>query len=206
MELPAALTHLKQQEKRKFDQSVDLIVTLKGVDPKRESIAVIATLPHPFQEKKVCGFLTKKSEQIPSILQTDFPLYKDAKKAKKLVQTYDFFVAHAKLMPAVASTFGKVLGPTGKMPSPQFGVLMSEDETALTQLLSKINTAVKIRVREPCVKVAIGKESMSDAQLSANILAVYRSLLSVLPVKKDNVKRVLLKTTMSAPVQVEMHA
>lgn len=204
MELPDALKALKQGEKRKFDQSIDLIVTFKGVDPKRESIATIATLPHAFHEKKVCGFLTKKNDLVPSILLSDFALYKDAKKAKKLVKQYDFFIAHAKLMPSVATTFGKVLGPTGKMPSPQLGVLMNEDDAALKQLLGKINNAVKIRVKEPCVKVAIGKESMSDEQLSANIQAVFQALVGVLPVKRDNVKKILLKTTMGAPVQVEL--
>lgn len=204
MELPEALTILKQGKKRTFDQTIDLIVTLKGVDPKRESIATIATLPHAFQKKTVCGFLTKKSELVPSILQTDFALYRDAKKAKKLVREYDFFVAHAKLMPQVAAVFGKVLGPTGKMPSPQLGVLLNEDEGSLRHLLSKINNAVKIRVKEPCIKVAIGKESMSDVELSANITTLYQALVAVLPVKKDNVKKVLLKTTMGVPVQVEL--
>ena len=47
---------------------------------------------------------------------------------KKLVKKYDFFLASGPNMPAVATTFGKVLGPVGKMPSPQLGILPSEDE------------------------------------------------------------------------------
>ena len=107
-------------------------------------------------------------------------------------------------MPLVASTFGKYLGPTGKMPSPQLGVLMKEDETSIKQLLEKINSSVKIRVKEPSVKLCIGKESMSDSQILANAEAVYAGLVNVLPTKKENVKNVMLKLTMSKPIKVEM--
>lgn len=202
MELHEALTTLKKQEKRKFDESIDVIFTLKGIDLKRDNISTIVTLPHPYKQKTVCGFLTKKSDLIPSIVQTDFQLYKDAKKAKKLVKQYDFFVAHAKLMPAIATTFGRVLGPTGKMPSPQLGVLMSEEDAALKALLGRINSAVRIKVKEACIKVCAGKVSMKDDALEANIRALYEGIVAVLPVKRDNVKRILVKTTMGAPMEV----
>ena len=204
MELQEALQELRKAEKRKFEQSVDLIINLKDVDVKKENISVIVQLPHPTKEKKVCAFLNAKSKLVPTITQPEFARYKEKKELKKLVKEYAFFIAAAKLMPAVATTFGKALGPMGKMPSPQLGVLLQEDDAAIEQLLARIQTAAKIRVKEPSVKVMVGKESMSDEQLAENIRAVYSGMVAALPNKKENVRSVLVKLTMSVPVKVEV--
>ncbi len=204
MNVEQALQELRKVEKRKFQQGIDLIINLKGVDPKKDAIASIVTLPHKLKEKKVCAFLAAKTSAVKTITPPEFQKYKDAKELKKLVKEYDFFIAEAKLMPQVATIFGKVLGPTGKMPSPQLGVLMQVTESSIQELLTKISTALKIRVKEPSVKVSIGNEGMSDQELTANIQAVYQSLVQALPVKRDNVKSVLLKLTMSKPVKVEI--
>ena len=34
-------------------------------------------------------------------------------------------------MPVVATTFGRALGPTGKMPSPQLGIVANEDDNSI---------------------------------------------------------------------------
>lgn len=204
MEAKEALKELRKLEKRKFEQSVDLLVNLKGIDVKRDNIATIITIPHKIKDKEVCGFLTKKSEHVRTISPPDFPRYKDKKELKNLVKEYDFFIASAPLMLSVATTFGKVLGPSGKMPSPQLGVLMKEDENLIKQVLDKISTSVKIRVKEPSVKVSLGKESMTDSQLLANLDAIYQGIVNVLPTKKENVKSIMLKTTMSKPIKIEI--
>src|SRR3972149_12136259 len=197
MELRQALAELRKLEKRKFEQSVDLLVSLKGIDPKKDNIATIVTIPNKIKERKICGFLTKKSDVVKTITNLDFPKYKDKKMLKGLVKEFDFFIAAAPLMPAVATTCGKVLGPAGKMPSPQMGILPIEDEKAIKSMIDKISTSIKLRVKEAAVKVSIGKESMSDEQIAANALAVYNGLVNALPVKKDNVKKIMLKLTMS---------
>ena len=204
MNVADAIKELRKSEKREFVQTIDLIVNLKGVDAKKESISALISLPHPLKEKKVLGFMNTKNKLIPTIPQTEFVRFKDKKELKKLLKQYDFFIASGKLMPSVATTFGKVLGPSGKMPTPQLGVLMEESDNAIEQVLKKIKSALKIRVKEASVKVPVGKESMSDEQIIENINAVYEGFVSVLPTKKENVKSVLLKLTMSKPVAVEI--
>ena len=204
MDIKQALGELRKNEKRKFEQGIDLLISLKGVDPKKENISTIVNIPNKIKDKKVCGFFTKKNDVVRTITNLDFPKYKDKKALKSLVKEFDFFIAEAKLMPAVATTFGKVLGPAGKMPSPQMGILPTEDEKATRALLDKISNSIKLRVKEASVKTSIGKENMSDEQIIANAVAVYNGLLNVLPVKKDNVKKVMIKLTMSKPIQVEM--
>lgn len=204
MELKHALSELRKTEKKKFDQSIDLVISLKGIDIKKDNIAAIVSIPHKIKDKKVCGFLAKKSELVNTITQPDFARYKDKKPLKDLVKKYDFFIASAPLMPSVATTFGKALGPTGKMPSPQLGILMKDDDAAIKQLIEKINKSIKVRVKEPSVKVSIGKESMSDSQILENAESFYHGIVNVLPTKKENVKSVMLKLTMSKPIKVEM--
>ena len=148
--------------------------------------------------------MTKKSELIRTITQPEFPKYKDKDALKDLVKEYDFFISHISLMPSVATTFGKALGPAGKMPSPQLGVLPSEDEAAIKAVLNKISHSIKVRLKELSLKISVGKENMGDEKIIENVLAIYNGLINVLPTKKENVKSLMLKLTMSKPIMVEI--
>lgn len=204
MELKQALEELRKLEKRKFDQSIDLLISLKGIDIKRDNIATVVSIPHKIKDKKICGFLTKKSDLVKTVTHPDFIKYKEKKALKEIVKEFDFFIAHASLMPSVATTFGKSLGPTGKMPSPQLGVIIKEDDAAIKSLIDKINKSVKIRVREPSVKISVGKESMPDSKIIENAEAIYQGLVNALPTKKENIRKIMIKLTMSKPINVEM--
>ncbi len=204
MKLNEALSELRKFEKKKFDQSIDLIVNLKKIDPKRDQLSLVVNLPHVFKTKKVCGFMTKKSGIIDVIGEPDFVGYKDKKSLKNLVKKYDFFVASAPLMPKVASVFGKVLGPAGKMPSPQMGMLTTEDDKAVKEILEKISRSVKIRLKEASIKLTVGKESSKDEDIIQNIKSVYSAIENALPKKKENIRNVMIKLTMTKPVKVEV--
>lgn len=194
-----------ESEKRKqvkFDQTADLIINLRDFDIKRSSINIAVTLPHKMKEKKIAAFLEKKSNAVDTITKPEFEDFKDKKKMKGLVKEYDFFIASAKLMPAVAMSFGRALGPAGKMPTPQLGVVMTEDENTIKSLLQRINSVVRVKTKEPCVKVAIGKQKDSDEDLAENALAVYNEVFKNLPKQKENLRNVLVKFTMSKPAKV----
>lgn len=194
----------KSENKRKFDQTVDLIINLKNFDVRREAFNLFVPLPHKVKDKKIAGFFEKDSGLIDVIKQNDFVRYKDKKDIKKLVKKYDAFVANAKLMPAIATAFGRVLGPAGKMPSPQSGILPSEDENIIKSMINKINCTVRVIVKEPSIKVGIGKESLSDENLLKNILAAYTKIVETLPKKQENVRDIKIKLTMDNPVRVEL--
>ena len=55
MKIQEALDELRKQEPRKFEQSVDLIINLKGIDAKKDQVNFITTIPHKIKEKNVCG-------------------------------------------------------------------------------------------------------------------------------------------------------
>ena len=201
-----AIEELKAEKSKeiKFDQSVDLIINLKEFDVRRSAFSLFVQVPNKIKNKKIGGFFEKDSKIVDSIKKDSFVKYKEKKDLRKLIKSYDFFIANAKLMPAVATSFGRVLGPVGKMPSPQLGILPNEDDKLVEAIVNKINSTVKVRVKEPSIKVSIGKQSMDTEKIMQNALAVYKKVLNALPRSIDNIKNVKIKFTMSKPVKVEL--
>ena len=148
MNLRTALEELLKENKRKFIQSLDLIINLRGIDLRKENINLILNVPHKIKEKKVCGFFDKKSDLVDTITKLEFAKYKDKKLLKNLIKQYDFFIASAPLMPAVATTFGKILGPAGKMPSPQLGIIGQETTDVIKKEMDKISHSIKIELKK----------------------------------------------------------
>jgi large subunit ribosomal protein L1 len=203
-ELKKALVELRKDKTRKFDQTVDLILNLQKFQIKKEQLNIVVGVPHQIKEKKVCGFLEVTNNGIDTIGPESFGKYTDKKAIKKLVEKYDFFISEAKLMPKVATVFGRALGPSGKMPSPQLGILMNNDEKSLKELLIKINSSVKLKAKEASIKLAIGKQSMKDEQIIENALAIYNATEKALTRGKENIKNVELKFTMTKPIKIKL--
>jgi len=202
-ELKNALETLRKEKKRKFEQTVDLIVNLQKFDLKKTQLNLFVTLPHKVKDKKICGFLETVDKRIDTIQPDKFPSYaKDKSKLKGLVNKYDFFIAQASVMPKVALTFGRVLGPVGKMPSPQLGLLMNVNDQAVEDLVTKINNSVKIRAKEASIKIPVGKENMTDSEIIENVTVIYNTLLKNFPREKENVKNIEMKFTMTKPVKI----
>ena len=203
-QLEKALAELRKEKERKFDQTVDLIINLQKFDIKKNQVNIFVSVPNKIKDKKICGFLEAKNKNIDTILKEEFKKYDDKKTLKKLIKKYDFFIAQASVMPAVATTFGRVLGPAGKMPSPQLGILVNADDKTINELKEKINSSVKIKTKEASIKLAIGKFSMKNEEIIENILIVYNALLKVLTRDKENIKNIELKFTMTKPIKIKL--
>ncbi len=203
-EFKEALTELRKDKERKFDQTVDLIINLQKFDLKKTPINLFVTVPHKIKDKRIAGFLESKNKNVDTITPEEFKKYNDKKEMKKMIKKFDFFIAQASLMPKVASTFGRILGPVGKMPSPQMGIMMNVNDKVIDELKTKINNSVKLKVKESSVKLPIGKQSMKDEDIVENSKAVYGALLKALPRQLENIKNVELKFTMSKPYKIKV--
>jgi large subunit ribosomal protein L1 len=199
-----ALEELRKDKERKFDQTVDLIINLQKYSVKKNPINLFINLPHKSKEKKIAAFLEAKNKFVDTISLDEFKKYNDKKKLKSLVKKYDFFIAQGSIMPKVAATFGRVLGPAGKMPSPQLGIILNADEKTIADLKEKINLSVKIRAKESSIKLPIGKQSMPDKEIIENAMAVYNEILKNLPREKENIKNVEIKFTMTKPQKIKV--
>ena len=202
--LKKILSELRKEKQRKFDQTVDLIINLQKFDLKKNQVNLVINVPYKIKEKKIGAFLESKNPNIETITQEEFKKYSDKKKLKKLVKKFDFFIAQASLMPKVATIFGKVLGPAGKMPSPQLGIMFNVDNKAINELKEKINNSVKIKTKEASIKLAVGKQSMKDEEIIENILVIYEAILKTLPREKENIKNIEVKFTMTKPKKIKI--
>jgi large subunit ribosomal protein L1 len=191
-------------QKRKFDQTVDLIINLKDFDTRKEKVSALIMLPYIFKKKRICAFFENPSI-IPTYTITKKEINRlDEKSIKEFAKDYDIFIAVAKLMPVIATKFGRTLGPMGKMPDPKMGaVLPNENDETIEDTIKKLSSSIKIKSKEASIKLSIGKESMPNEQIAENAKVVFNKLLETLPRKKDNVKSVMLKFTMSKPLKVK---
>ena len=197
-----ALVELRKCKERKFDQTVDLIVNLQKFNAKKDNVNIFVNVPYKIKDKKIAGFLETESPKVHSITKDSFKKYSDKNKLKQLVKKFDFFIAQASVMPKVATTFGRVLGPTGKMPSPQLGIILNADDKTIEELKDKINNSLKIRAKESSIKIPIGKQSMKDEEIVENIVTAYNAILKALPKEKENVKNIEIKFTMTKPQKI----
>ena len=203
-QLKKALTELRATKERKFNQTVDLIVNLQKFDIKKSNVNIFVNVPHKVKDKRIAGFLEVKNDHIETITPNEFKKYSEKGQLKSLVNNHDFFIAQASLMPSVATTFGRALGPAGKMPSPQLGIILNADEKTLKELKTKINTSVKIKIKEPSIKIPIGKQDMKDEDIIENIMTIYNILLKTLPRNKENIKNIEIKFTMTKPYKISL--
>jgi large subunit ribosomal protein L1 len=204
IDLKKALTELRKDKERKFDQTVDLVINLQKYDLKKNPINLFLSLPHKVKDKKIAGFLETKNPKVDTITLAEFKKYSNKTAIKKVVKKYDFFISQASLMPKVATTFGRILGPAGKMPSPQLGILMDVDDKAIDELREKINNSVKLRVKEASIKLPIAKQSMPDEEIIENIMIIYKAVIKAMPRDKENIKNVEIKFTMTKPQKIKI--
>lgn len=191
-------------QKRKFDQTLDLLINLKNFDIRRENVNALVMLPYIFKKKRICAFFENPSI-IPTYTITKKEMDRlDEKSIKEFAKDYDLFIASAKLMSFIATKFGKTLGPLGKMPDPKIGaVLLNENDETIESAIKKLSSGIKVKVKEASIKIPIGKESMPDEQIAENAKAVFNKVIEVLPRKKENIRSVMLKFTMSKPLKVK---
>jgi large subunit ribosomal protein L1 len=206
----AAVKEAKEKtEKRKFNQSVELVLKLRDVDMKSAEgkIQEIVELPYsPAKPNRICvvgsGELAMKAKRANADLvieRAELEALAGRKKdLRKIANDYDFFIAEAPLMATVGKVLGPVLGPRGKMPIP---VPPSAD---IAGLMTKHRKTVFVRVRnQPVMQCRIGTENMKEEELTENIQTVLRVMESKLKKGMKNVKFASIKTSMGPPVRIK---
>jgi len=202
----------KAAKKRKFKQSVDLIITLKDINLKNpeEQVDFFIQLHNPLGKKiKVCALvgpeLKLKAEKMfdTVIGENEFDKLRNNKKAmKKLVKEHNYFVAQSNLMSRIAQYFGKILGPRGKMPNPKAGCVV-DLKTDLNTLYKKLQRTVRVVAKtQPQIQCFVGVEDLEDEKIADNIHTIYESLIHQLPKGEQNINKVYVKLTMGPAVEV----
>ena len=191
-----------EKNKRNFQQTFDLIVTLKDMDVKKPENKFDTSFSLPKGRGKDASVILftdaiKSAEGAKVLGSSEInALSKNKREAKKLANSADFLFGEPKLMPVVARALGTMLGPRGKIPK----VLAGNVETLVHA--AKHSTRVRIK-GSPMIQTTVGTDKMSDEDVAANVQAVLKFIETKLPGGKSNINKVMLKTTMSKPVKLE---
>lgn len=198
---------LGKARNRKFRESVEVAVNLKDVDlsiPKNRINEEII-LPHgKGKEIKVCVFgseeLALKAKEVADGVITPEELNDladDKRKARKIANQYDFFLADTRLMATIGKALGVVLGPRGKMPKP----LPPNADPA--HVVKNLKRTVRLRSKErPTFHTAIGTVDMEPEKIADNLETVLKRIESKLERGRNNIASVYVKTTMGPAVRV----
>jgi len=192
-------------KKRKFTQSIELIINFKDIDVKKGfAINEVVQLPKTSSPATVCVIATGDMSQKAKAAKADAVIGNDEltkfesnkRESRKFINKYDFFLADTQIMPTVGKALGQLLGPRGKMPTPV------PFNAPIDAFLSRFRTSIKVRTRASLsVSCKIGDESMEDTDLAINAHSVISAIEKKLPNGEKNIKKILVKTTMGKPVK-----
>lgn len=201
-----AVALLGKFPKAKFDETVELSVRL-GIDPKKSDQVVrgSVTLPKGIgKSRSVVVFAEGEPAKEAVAAGADVVGTDDL--AKRIAEGwigFDVCIAHPTMMRHVGK-LGKVLGPTGKMPSPKSGTVTDKIGQAVREF-----KAGKVEFRADAggnVHVPVGKRSFGEPDLLANITHMIDHLRAVRPasVKGVYMRKVSLSSTMSPGVALDV--
>ena len=187
-------------KKKKFKQSLELIMVFKDIDVKKGfTINETIQLPKTNSPAAICVMasgdmgLKAKNAKADRVMDNDEinKLASNKRESRKLINSFDFFLADTKLMPVVGKVLGQILGPRGKMPTPV------PFNAPIDSFLARFRSSVRVRVKNSLgMACKIGDETMDDADLAANAHAVLSAIEKKLPSGDKNIRKVLIKTTM----------
>ncbi|HLG39209.1 MAG TPA: 50S ribosomal protein L1 [Chitinophagaceae bacterium] len=203
-----AVDLLKKTANAKFDESVDIAVSL-GVDPRRADQVVRGTvsLPHGTGKEVRVLVLTKGSKAAEAkdkgADHVGFEEY--IKKIQEGWLEFDVIVATPDAMGEVGK-LGKILGPRGLMPNPKSGTVTMDVGKAVEEL-----KAGKIEFRVDkfgILHVAVGKASFEPNKLRDNITAFLETVIRLKPSgsKGQYIKGVVLSNTMGPGIRLDRSA
>lgn len=204
--LQEAVALLKELPKTKFDETVELSVSLT-IDPAKTDQAIRGTvlLPHGTgKTRRVLVFCKGERELAAKKAGADY--VGTTELIEKIQQgwlEFDVAIATPDLMRDV-SRLGKVLGPRGLMPNPKAGTVTDDVAKAVTEVKQgklefKMDKLANLHV-------VVGKLSFAPQALAENAQAVMTAIVRAKPaaVKGTFMKRLVVSSTMSPGIPVDL--
>lgn len=207
-DLDDAIRLLKGFPGVKFEESVEIVVRL-GIDPKKTDQLVRGSVALPNGTGKtvrIAVFAEGDKAEEAKAAGADFVGGKDlAAKIEGGFDDFDMTIAAPDMMKYVGK-LGRVLGPSGKMPSPKAGTVTPNVGAAVREFKGG-----KIEFRTDAganVHAAVGQRSFSADDLAANVTAFVDHIRGMKPAqaKGNFIRRVSVSTSMGPGVSVALDA
>ena len=200
---------LENSPERKFVESVDISFTIKDVDLKNPNNRIKEEVRLPSgrgKELKIAMFAageaaTKaKDAGIHVITPQEIEELGGKKgKAKKIANSYDFFLSEVPHMGLIGRYLGVVLGPRGKMPRP---VPPTLDPSVIAAGLK--STVIVKSGDKMTFHASIGTAKQSQEELSANAMEIFNRVISKLERGVGNIRSLYIKTSMGPAQRIEV--
>jgi large subunit ribosomal protein L1 len=200
---------LENSPERKFVESVDISFTIKDVDLKNPNNRIKEEVRLPSgrgKELKIAMFAageaaTKAKEAGIHVItpQEIEELGGKKGKAKKIANSFDFFLSEVPHMGLIGRYLGAVLGPRGKMPRP---VPPTLDPSIIAAGLK--STVIVKSGDKMTFHAAIGTAKQSQEELSANAMEIYNRVISKLERGIGNIRSLYIKTSMGPAQRIEV--
>merc|ERR1739844_37484 len=192
--------------KRNFVETVELQIALKNYDPTKDK-RFSGTLRLPLAPKpqlKVCvladaAHIEEAEKNGVSYMGQDTlkGMKKQKKLVKKLAKSYDAFLASDTLIKQIPRLLGPGLNKVGKFPT-----LLTHSDNMLDKI-EDVKATIKFQMKKVlCLALALGNVSMSKEELEKNIVLAVNFLVSLLKKNWQNVKSLIIKTTMGRPHRI----
>ncbi len=206
--LPRAVTLLKQAKRAKFDETVEIHMSL-GIDATQSDQLVRGTVPLPHgvgKTVRVVVFCQGENIAKANEAGADFAGSDDLieKIQKQGWLEFDVALATQDLMGKV-SRLGKTLGPRGLMPTPKAGTVITGD---VAQAVVDFK-AGKVEYRTDKggnVHAGVGKMSFAEEKIVANVAAFVEAIRGAKPagIKGNYVNSITLSSTMGPGIALAM--
>ncbi|UDY23964.1 50S ribosomal protein L1 [Nocardioides sp. Kera G14] len=201
----AAIKIAKGSSKKKFDETVDVVMRL-GVDPRKADQMVRGTVSLPHGTGKTVRVIVfanaDKAEEARAAGADEVGGDELIERVAGGWTDFDAAVATPDLMGKVGKV-ARILGPRGLMPNPKTGTVTADVAKAVTDIKGG---KIEFRVdRHANLHFIIGKASFTEAQLAENYAAALEEVLRLKPASSKGryVKKVTVSTTMGPGVQVD---
>ena len=203
-EVDAAVDLLKTLPMAKFDEAVEVAVRL-GIDPSKtdQLIRGAVSLPNGLGKTiKVIVFAEGDKAEAAKAAGADEVGSGDlAEKVAGGWTDFDIVIASPDMMKHVGK-LGRVLGPSGKMPSPKSGTVTADVAGAVEEF-----KAGKVEFRTDAggnVHAPVGRASFSTEDLVENLTTFLDHIASLRPaaVKGHYLRKVSLSTTMGPGLRI----
>jgi|AntDeeMinimDraft_6_1070357.scaffolds.fasta_scaffold00087_31 large subunit ribosomal protein L1 len=207
MQFETAIENAVEEDvERNFTQSIDLIINFKGMDlsDPENRFNEDFKLPYKADDDIKIGIIgdtliNNTDEADREVTQDELEeMFENPSEAKDLASEMTFLIAEAPLMPKIGQHLGQVFGPRNMMPDP------TPPGSDTTEQIQELRNTVTLRLKEdPLLQLKVGKEDYDLENVSRNAESVYEFIEERLPQGMNNVKSVLVKTTMGTPTEVE---
>lgn len=191
MDLKEILKNIKSQKDRKFDESIDVALSVSTAKGSESNLKAELNVPHQFGEAKKILVLAKKNEA--SGIDADFVgLEEYVEKIKDGWREFDVVIATPTVMPKIA-ILGKYLGSLGLMPNPKTGTVTKDLAGAVKEFKAgKLNVKSN---KSGQLYISVGKKSMKSEDLQENAEYVIKAITEAAG-GNNNIKSVYVKSSM----------